>query len=98
MEEEMLTQPPKSVLLLVETAGTVISPEALNLFKNVASHASKLLKKTAVLGMTGARRMILDIVAKFAGMGVVAFDTEEQLKIGWSVIEVHSGAEVSLKS
>jgi hypothetical protein len=80
VEKEMLTQPPKSVLLLVETAGTVISPEAVNLFKNVTSHYRKVLKKIPILGMTGARKAIRDIVAKFAGMGVVAFDSEEKGK------------------
>jgi threonine aldolase len=80
VEREMLKSPPASVLLLVETTGTIISPEALNLFKNVALKSNKQIIKSAILGMTGARMAIMDIVVKFSGLKVSAFGTEEKAK------------------
>jgi hypothetical protein len=80
VEKEMLKSPLGSVLLLVETTGTIISPEALNLFKNVALRSNKHIIKSAILGMTGARMAIMDIVSKFSGLKVQAFDTEEKAK------------------
>jgi hypothetical protein len=77
---EVLKQPANSVLLLVETTGTLVSPEALNLFKNLALKSNKVALKTAVLGVTGARRTMLDIVVKISGMKVSPFETEQQAK------------------
>ncbi len=80
VEKEMLAQPRNSVLLLVDTVGLLISPEALNLAKNVALHSQPYVIKTAILGMSGARKTLLDIVAKFSGMKVEAFDTADQAR------------------
>ena len=80
VEKEMLRQPRDSVLLLVDIAGLIITPEALNLAKNVALHSQPYVRKTALLGMTGARKAIVDIIVKFSGMKVEAFETVEQAK------------------
>jgi hypothetical protein len=36
--------------------------------------------KTAILGITGARRALLDIVVRFSGMQVVPFDDVQKAK------------------
>ena len=74
VEKEMLKQPPDSVLLLVETAGLIMSPEALSLTKGLTKRTQPNVHKTAILGITGARRALLEIVVKFSGMKVVPFD------------------------
>jgi hypothetical protein len=73
-EKETLTQPAGSVLMLIDTTGTIITPDALLLFKNVASSTRKYTQRAAVLGVNGTRRALLDIVVKFSGMNVVTFD------------------------
>jgi hypothetical protein len=78
VEKELVKQLRNSVLLLVKVERTIISPEALNLFKNVALHTQPYVRKSAILGMTGVRRTFIDIVAKFSGMTVMAFETEAQ--------------------
>jgi Holliday junction resolvasome RuvABC endonuclease subunit len=80
VEEEIFKQPKGSVLLLMDTTGILITPEVLNLSKNTAMRAQPYLRKSAILGMTGARKSILDIVARFAGAKIMAFDTVEQAK------------------
>jgi hypothetical protein len=80
VEKEMLQQPRDSVLLLVDTSGTIITPEALNIFKNVALHSKPFLHKTAVLGITGARRTFVEIVVKFSGLQVMTYDILQEAK------------------
>ena len=84
VEREMTQQPLDSVLLLVETAGTDASPEALRLFKNVALRSQKHVHKSAILGVTGVRRMILEIIVRFSGMSLAPF-TDEQQAQDWLV-------------
>ena len=80
VEEVVLQQPKNSVLLVVDTTGIIISPEALKLAKNTALHCRPYIRKTAILGMTGARKAILEIVVKFSGNPVAAFETVERAK------------------
>ncbi len=80
VEKEMVQQPVDSVLLLVESAGTDASPEALSLFKNVALHSNKYVRKSAILGVTGVRRMILEIIVRFSGMNLIPFYDEQEAK------------------
>jgi hypothetical protein len=83
-EKETLKQPRDSVLLLVGTAGTIVTPVVLNLFKNVALRTKPYIHKTAVLGISGARKTMLDIVVAFSGMQVVAFEDEQKAR-NWLV-------------
>jgi hypothetical protein len=80
VKNEVIQQSPDSMLALINVAGTIITPAALNLFKEIAVATNKQAHKTAVLGITGARRMMLDVVVKFSGMKVVPFDDETQAK------------------
>lgn len=80
VEQEVLRQPKNSILLLVNTAGIILSPEALNLAKNTALHSQPYLRNTAILGMSGLRKTLLEIVVKFSGVKLAAFETEEQAK------------------
>jgi hypothetical protein len=77
-EKEIFSQPKSSVLLMVGTAGTILSPDAINLYKNTALACKPYARKIAILGMTGARKVILDFVTKFAGVNVASFDTESE--------------------
>ena len=45
-----------------------------------AAHTQPYVHQTATLGITGARRAMTDMVAKFSGMKLVAFDDMEQAK------------------
>jgi Holliday junction resolvasome RuvABC endonuclease subunit len=80
VEKETMKHPPDSVLLLVETAGLIMSPEVLSLTKGLTKHTKPYVHKTAILGITGARRALLDMVVKFSGMKVVPFDDAQKAK------------------
>ena len=74
----------RSLLLLVDINDTVISPDVVTAFKNVASVVEPYSLATAVLGIYGVRKMLLDIVRKFSNMIIRGFDTEQEAK-GWLV-------------
>jgi hypothetical protein len=64
----------EDMLVLVDTTGTLVSPEVLTLFKNMSLKSTQFKPKTAILGMTGPRRVFLDIVAKFSKTPAIPFD------------------------
>ena len=68
------------MLVLVDTTGTLVSPEVLRLFKEVSESSSHFKTKSAILGMTGPRRVFLDIVAKFSKTMVTPFDDAQTAK------------------
>jgi hypothetical protein len=83
---ELLLQPPGSVLAIVETTGLIISPGILNKLKDIAVQTSKVYHKTAVLGVIGARKAMLDMVVKVSGMKVSTFEYEQKA-LDWLVQE-----------
>jgi hypothetical protein len=68
------------MFVLVDTNGTLVSPEVLNLFKEISSKSSEYKTKTAILGMAGPRRVFLDIVSKFSKVSVMPFDDPEKAR------------------
>ena len=80
VEREIMKQAPDSVLLLVETAGLIMSPETLSVTKGLTKRTQPNVHKTAILGITGARRALLDIVVKFSGMQMVPFGDIQKAK------------------
>jgi hypothetical protein len=77
--------PGGTALVLVDTEGTIISPEVLNQFKQISAQASgKLTTRTAILGMNGPRKTFLEIVSKFSKNKVVPFD-DRQSAMDWLV-------------
>jgi hypothetical protein len=78
--KEVIQQPAGSVLMIIDVTGTIISPEVLNLFKNVAVETKSYAGKIAVLGITGARRTMMDMVVKFSGIHLEAMDSAQQAR------------------
>jgi hypothetical protein len=80
VEKQVVSQPEGSVLLLINIVGTIITPESFTLFKDLASRTKKYPYKTAVIGISGARKTMLDIIVKVSGLAVAPFDTLEEAK------------------
>lgn len=70
----------QKMLVLMDTTGTLTSPEVLNLYIDVTSTSENYVQKTAMLGLTGVRRVFRDIVPRFAKIKVVSFDDVQQAK------------------
>lgn len=78
----MAQHPGNSTLVLVNAVGTIISPDVLNLFKEVAASAGtgNNAVRTALLGMSGPRKAFIGIVSKVTGNPLMPFDDMEKAK------------------
>ena len=73
----LLQQPEKSVLMVVDLRGTIISPETLGLIKSQIDRSNKYIRKGAIVGLTGARKTLFDLLSKLTRSEVAAFDAPE---------------------
>lgn len=77
---------PNSVLVLSDFRDTTIAGDLLSAM-NAASRATKAnVRKTAVLGVTGMKRQLADLLTKLTGQPLKYFDEMEAAK-NWLVQE-----------
>lgn len=81
---EMYQRPPRSVPVLVDLRNTTMSQRALQIITERVTDTRDYVKCTAVVGMTGIRRMFLDFFARLAGSDTGSFDEPEAAK-AWLV-------------
>ena len=74
----MRTQPESSMLTFVDVRGTLIGPEAFSCFKDLAMNSKKYAKRTAIVGVTGAKKVMLEMVIKLSGLTILPFEEERQ--------------------
>ncbi len=70
----------KDILLLVDFTGSYVYGEALDALKKSGKITKELTKKEAVVGVTGAKKILLQIAQVFTGMQLRPFDTVEEAK------------------
>ncbi len=73
-------QPENSVLILVDVQGSVGSTEAVQLLKNNSLRTNKHARKTAIIGISGFRKVLLDAINRFSGRNVTLFDDLDAAK------------------
>ncbi len=78
VEKECILQPEKSMLLLVDVSGMIISPAVFDVLQKLASDLKNRLIKTAVLGVTGVRRNMLDLMIKLTGLSIHSFESKAE--------------------
>ena len=70
----------KDILLVVDVTGAYANKEAVSAFNESGKKSKVLLKKTAVIGITGVKKIFLNIVNKFTELNAKAFSTTEEAK------------------
>ncbi|MHA2036067.1 MAG: hypothetical protein ACW98X_06510 [Promethearchaeota archaeon] len=70
----------KDILLIVDVTGAYANKEAVSAFVESGNKSKVLLKKTAVVGITGVKKIFLNIVNKFTKLGVKPVATIEAAK------------------
>jgi hypothetical protein len=73
-------QPEDSLLVLTDIRDTVVSSEAMNVAKQSSARTTKHICRTAVLGVTGIRKILLDAVSRFSGQRFEVFGDIEAAK------------------
>lgn len=63
-----------SVLCLVDIRETVGSSDAVAIMKNSAKRTKPYIRKMAVVGVTGVKRILADAVIRFSGRDLLMFD------------------------
>lgn len=80
VDDIICREPDGAVLLLVDVSGTTATVEVVELFKKSSARTTYHLQKVAVVGISGIRRMLLDIVNRFSGQETTVFDDLESAK------------------
>jgi hypothetical protein len=75
--QKVYEQPLKSVLILVDLRNTALTQTANDLLSNIIKDTKKYVRKTAVLGMTGVRKLFLDYFAMLASSDTAGFEELE---------------------
>ena len=78
--EEAKAMGKRNVLMLVDITGSYVYGETMDALKRAAKLSKELTKKEAVVGVTGAKKILLRITQLFAGMQLRPFETLEEAK------------------
>ena len=69
-----------NLLEIIDVTGSYASMEVLAEIKEIAKKTAPFNKKKAMLGIGGAKKILLNSVNRIAGTSIRAFDTIEEAK------------------
>jgi hypothetical protein len=78
--ELTIREPLNSVLSLVDVSGTSGTPEIMDLLKTAAAKTKPHVRKMAVVGVLGYKKILLRAVIAFSGQTIQPCDTIEEAK------------------
>jgi hypothetical protein len=78
--QEMYKMPEHSALVLVDLTNTSLTQASNKLLSGVITDTKKYILKTAVVGMTGIRKVFLDYFARLASSETGSFEDIEEAK------------------
>lgn len=81
-DELILREAKNSVLYLADLAGTLGSPAVIDIFSKSGALTKSYVRRTAVIGVSGVRKTLVDIVIKLTGVQVMVFGSLEEAKDG----------------
>jgi len=70
----------KDILLIVDVTGAYANKEAVSAFSESGKKSKELIKKTAVVGITGVKKILLKVVNKFTGLNAKPLSTRKEAK------------------
>ena len=68
----------KQTRVLVDITGTMLSREAVQALKDSTKSDRSMVEKTAIVGVTGVKKILADAIARFSGTNTKYFDTKEE--------------------
>jgi hypothetical protein len=86
VQSVVIREPKDSVLVLSNFSDTDISVDMLPILDAASQMTKDHVHKTAVLGVSGIKRTLGDILSRLTGQPLMYFDTEEEAK-EWLVKE-----------
>ena len=85
VQAEVVSQPKNSLLILSDFRDTNITNEMMSLLSASSTLTKDHVHRTAVLGVTGIKRTLADLLTRLTGQQLRYFDTESDAK-DWLVI------------
>ena len=70
----------KEILLLIDLNNSYTNKEVVNAFTEAGKRVRPVVKRTAVLGITGVKKVLLNVVNKLSSIDANPFSTEEDAK------------------
>ena len=80
VQSVVLSQPENSVLVLTNFTNTEISRELMPLLNEASSKTKSRVRKTAVMGVTGIKRTLGDLLSRITGQPLMYFTSEAEAK------------------
>jgi hypothetical protein len=79
-ESVTLQQPEGSLLILTDVRDTVLSSEVMAFAKESSARTAKLVRKEAIIGISGIRQVLLEAISRASGRQFATFDDIEEAK------------------
>lgn len=76
VQEIVVSQPPNSVLVLTDLRDTQVGGDLLSAMNAASTRTKDHVRKTAVLGVTGVKRTLGDMLSRLTGQPLMYFDNE----------------------
>jgi len=77
-ERDVRSQPEKSVFTLIVSGGSSFSGETISRLKELARDNTPYVKASAIVGVTGLHKVVLNAVAMFSKRRFYIFDTLDE--------------------
>lgn len=78
--EKIKAEGKKDLLMLVDVSGSFVYGPVLEEIKKAGKETKALTAREAVVGVTGAKKILLKVVQTFTNMNLRVFDTVEEAK------------------
>ena len=76
----VMSQPNSSLLVLSNFSNTEITATLMPLLNESSAKTKAHVRKTAVLGLTGVKRTLGDLLSRITGQPLMYFNTEQEAK------------------
>lgn len=80
VQDIVLSQPENSVLVLSNFSNTEITANLMPILNESSSKTKSHVRKTAVLGITGVKRTLGDLLSRITGQPLMYFNNEFEAK------------------
>jgi len=80
VQSVILNEPMDSVLVLTNFANTEVTMKLMPVLNEASSKTKAYIRKTAVIGVSGVKRSLGDLLSKITGQSLMYFNSEIEAK------------------
>ena len=80
LTEHFIAQEKKDILLLLDVRNSYSNKEIIEALNKSSKRIKPFVKKSAVIGVTGVKKILLNVINKVSSLGANPFTSEEEAK------------------